>query len=125
MTDWNVRASFTEPLSRPKYSALIPNVSYTGADEEATIGNPHLKATTAYNFDLSTDYYFKSVGMVSLGVFYKRLNNVVVSEVWKATDRPQHPSRGCSMRRLRGTQIPDYLAHQCLTTPPLRRGGGL
>ena len=92
MTDWNVRASFTQTLSRPKYSALIPNVSYTVADEEATIGNPHLKATTAYNFDLSTDYYFKSVGMVSLGVFYKRLNNVVVSEVWKATEDPNIPS---------------------------------
>ncbi len=92
MTDWNVRASFTKTLSRPKYLALIPNVSYTVADEEATIGNPNLKATTSYNFDLSTDYYFKSVGLVSLGVFYKRLNDVIVAEVWKSTEDPNIPA---------------------------------
>lgn len=90
--DWNVRASFTETLSRPKYSALIPNVSYSVADEEASMGNPNLKATTSYNFDLSTDYYFKSIGLVSVGVFYKRLNNVIVNEVWKASSDPSIPS---------------------------------
>ena len=30
--------------------------------------------------------------MVSLGVFYKRLNNVVVNEVWKATEDPNIPT---------------------------------
>ncbi|MBM6992456.1 MAG: TonB-dependent receptor [Prevotella sp.] len=90
--DWNIRASFTETLSRPKYSALIPNVSYSVADEEAMIGNPTLKATTSYNFDLSTDYYFESVGLVSLGMFYKRLNNVIVNEVWKSTTDPNIPT---------------------------------
>lgn len=90
--DWNIRASFTETLSRPKYSALIPNVSYSVVDEEASMGNPNLKPTTAYNFDLSTDYYFESIGLVSLGVFYKRLNNVIVDEVWKSTTDPSIPA---------------------------------
>lgn len=90
--DWNIRASFTETLSRPKYSALVPNVSYSVADEEAMMGNPNLKATTSYNFDLSTDYYFESVGLVSLGLFYKRLNDVIVNEVWKSTTDPNIPA---------------------------------
>lgn len=92
MNDWNVRASFTETLSRPKYSWLVPSVSYTVADEEASMGNPNLKATTSYNLDLSTDYYFKSIGLVSLGVFYKRLNNVIVDEVWKSSTDPNIPN---------------------------------
>ena len=84
--DLKLRASFTETLSRPKYSALIPSVNYNRADEEATIGNPNLKPTTSYNFDLSAEYYFKSVGLVSVGFFYKSINNVIVDEVWKGMD---------------------------------------
>ena len=84
--DLKLRASFTETLSRPKYSALIPSVHYNRADEEATIGNPNLKPTTSYNFDLSAEYYFKSVGLVSVGLFYKSINNVIVDEVWKGMD---------------------------------------
>lgn len=84
--DLKLRASFTETFSRPKYSALIPSVNYNRADEEATIGNPNLKPTTSYNFDLSAEYYFKSVGLVSVGLFYKSINNVIVDEVWKGMD---------------------------------------
>ena len=76
--DGNVRASVTKSLSRPKYSALVANKSFNLADLEATIGNPNIKPTTAWNFDLSADYYFKSVGQVSVGFFYKDIKNVNV-----------------------------------------------
>ena len=74
----NIRASYTKTLSRPKYSALIANKSFNLADEEATIGDPSTKPTTSNNFDLSIDYYFKSVGLVSAGVFYKDVKSVNV-----------------------------------------------
>lgn len=74
----NIRASYTKTLSRPKYSALIANKSFNLADEEATIGDPSTKPTTSNNLDLSIDYYFKSVGLVSAGVFYKDVKNVNV-----------------------------------------------
>ena len=76
--DGNIRASYTKTLSRPKYSALIANKSFNLADEEAAIGDPNTKPTTSNNFDLSLDYYFKSIGMVSAGVFYKDVKNVNV-----------------------------------------------
>lgn len=72
----NVRASVTKTLARPKYSALIANKSFNLADQEATIGDPNIKPTTSWNIDLSADYYFKSVGMVSAGIFYKDIKNV-------------------------------------------------
>lgn len=74
----NIRASFTETLSRPKYSALIANKSFNLVDQEAAIGDPNTKPTTSFNYDLSVDYYFKSVGLVSLGLFYKDVRNVNV-----------------------------------------------
>ena len=76
--DGSVRASITKTLSRPKYSALIANKSFNLADQEATIGDPNIKPTTSWNIDLSIDHYFKSIGMVSLGLFYKDVKNVNV-----------------------------------------------
>ena len=81
---WKLRASFTETLSRPKYSYLIPSAAINTKSEArttVTLGNPDLKPATSYNFDLATEYYFKDLGLVSAGVFFKRINNFVVNEV--------------------------------------------
>jgi TonB-dependent receptor len=78
--DFKIRGSFTETLSRPKYSALIPNVNINNKDNELTLGNPELKPTTSFNFDLSADYYFKSVGLVSIGIYYKDINDFIVTQ---------------------------------------------
>lgn len=78
--DLKVRASFTETLARPKYSALVPSTALNLNDQEIVIGNPDLTPTLSYNFDLSTDYYFRSVGLVSAGIFYKRINDFIVDQ---------------------------------------------
>ena len=79
--DFKVRGSFTQTLSRPKYSALVPSVNIKRSDNEITIGNPELKPTTSYNFDLSADYYFRSIGLVSAGIFYKKIDDFIVDQV--------------------------------------------
>ena len=76
--DGNIRASVTKTLSRPKYSALIANKTYNTEDLEATIGDPSVKPATSWNLDFSVDYYFKSIGLVSAGIFYKDIKNVNV-----------------------------------------------
>lgn len=78
--DLKLRASFTETLSRPKYSALVPSTNINLAEGEIYIGNPNLTPTLSYNFDLSADYYFKSVGLVSGGIFYKRIDDFIVDQ---------------------------------------------
>ena len=90
--DLKLRASFTKTLSRPKYSALVPCIHYNIAEEEASFGNSNLKPTTSYNFDLGGEYYFESVGLVSLGLFYKNIHDVVAEEKWKSTDDPNIPA---------------------------------
>ena len=74
--DLKVRASFTNTLSRPKYADLVPNVIID--KEDIAFGNPDLNATLSYNVDLSAEYYFKSVGLVSAGLFYKKINDFIV-----------------------------------------------
>lgn len=90
--DLKLRASFTKTLSRPKYSALVPCIHYNIAEEEASFGNANLKPTTSYNFDLGGEYYFESVGLVSLGLFYKNVHDVIADEKWKSTNDPNIPN---------------------------------
>ena len=90
--DLKFRASFTKTLSRPKYSALVPCIHYNISEEEARFGNANLKPTTSYNFDLSGEYYFESVGLVSLGFFYKNVKDVIADEKWKSTNDPNIPA---------------------------------
>lgn len=75
--DLVLRGAFTTALARPNYYALTPFVGIIAGDEEITAGNPNLDATYAYNFDLMAEQYFKSVGLISGGVFYKRLKNFI------------------------------------------------
>jgi len=86
-----LRASYTKTLARPKYSDLVPCIHYNITEEEAYFGNSFLRPTTAHNFDLDAEYYFKSVGLVSLGLFYKNVQDVVVEERWKSTSDPNIP----------------------------------
>lgn len=86
LAKWNVsdnlklRGSFTTTIARPKYAALAPNISIDRNDNEITLGNPGLKPTKSYNFDLSGEYYFPSVGMVSAGLFYKKIDDFIVDQ---------------------------------------------
>lgn len=79
--DFIVRTGYNQSISRPKYSALVPGMNIKRGDNEIVIGNPGLEATTSHNIDLTGEYYWKSIGLVSAGVFYKRINGFIVDEV--------------------------------------------
>lgn len=75
--DLVLRAAYTTSIARPNYYNLVPYTSISQSNDEISIGNPDLKATYSNNFDLSGEYYFKSVGLISAGVFYKNLKNFI------------------------------------------------
>lgn len=76
--DWVYRAAFTTSLARPNYYSLAPFISVIpDVESEILAGNPNLKATYSYNLDLMAEKYYKSVGMLSGGVFYKNLNDFI------------------------------------------------
>lgn len=98
--DFKVRGSFTQTLSRPKYSALVPSVNIKRSDDEITLGNSDLEPTMSYNLDISAEYYFRSIGLVSAGVFYKKIDDFIVDltrtnveyqgHVYKLFSQPQN-----------------------------------
>lgn len=75
--DFIVRLAATTGLARPNYYALAPYVNILPGDLEIRAGNPNLKATYSWNFDLMAENYFESVGLISGGVFYKKLQNFI------------------------------------------------
>lgn len=79
--DFIWRVAFSTALARPDYYALAPYVSVFSADNKIFAGNPKLKATYSYNFDVMAEKYFKSVGILSGGIFYKHLNNFIYTYI--------------------------------------------
>lgn len=72
-----LRTAITTALARPDYYALAPFVNNIASDAEIIAGNPELDATYSYNFDFMAEKYYKSVGLLSGGVFYKNLKDFI------------------------------------------------
>ncbi|NJM50113.1 MAG: TonB-dependent receptor [Sphingomonadales bacterium] len=74
------RLAGSRSLVRPKLSDLAPRYT-VNEDAEAQFGNPDLLPYRAWNADVSAEYYFSSNGGISLGGFYKSINNFIVDSV--------------------------------------------
>lgn len=84
-----LRFAFTNTIARPNYFDLVPYAEFSPDDDELVRGNPNLEATTSMNFDLMYENYFKNVGLVSGGVFYKDIDNFIYSRVTDNFNDPQ------------------------------------
>jgi TonB-dependent receptor len=74
-----LRFAYTNTLARPNYFDLVPFREIADG-EELTIGNPELEPTTSTNLDLMAEHYFGTVGILSGGVFFKDINDFIVTE---------------------------------------------
>ncbi|WP_176465432.1 TonB-dependent receptor [Croceivirga radicis] len=72
-----LRFAWTNTLARPNYVDLIPRAEYVNEDDEIYLGNPDLNPTKSMNFDLMAEHYFQSVGILSGGLFYKKINDFI------------------------------------------------
>ncbi len=83
----NLRVAVTRGIARPNYPDLAPNQSgiicATCASQPSlsgfTTGNPNLKPQYAWNYDLLFEHYLTTVGVLSGGVFYKDLKDVILT----------------------------------------------
>lgn len=74
-----VRLAGYKSLVRPKLSKAAPRFTIN-EDEEAEFGNPDLLPYRAWNADAALEYYFSGKGALSLGVFYKSIDNFIVDQ---------------------------------------------
>jgi len=72
--DLIIKAAWTSGIARPKYYDLVPYFNINPNDLELSAGNPSLSPVRSSNLDLMFERYFKTVGILSGGVFYKKID---------------------------------------------------
>lgn len=84
--NFQIRGAYARTLGRPDLRHLAPGTQYESESEDGTslpkiiIANPELTAYHGDNFDLSLEYYFDTGGVLSAGVFYKKISGFIDGE---------------------------------------------
>ncbi len=81
---WVFRAAWTNTIGRPNYPDVVPTREFDFEEVAAgrylgslSGGNPDLEPYESMNFDLAAEYYLPSSGIVSVGLFHKRIDNPI------------------------------------------------
>lgn len=79
---FQVRAAVAQNINRPSLAAYAMNgtISVDGTNVTVSTGNPNLNPYTSDEFDLSAEWYFGGVGMLTAGVFHKKIDGLVSSQ---------------------------------------------
>jgi TonB-dependent receptor len=76
--------AWTNTISRPNWEQTRNATTIEGDEEdsevEISVGNPGLDPYEAMNFDATLSYYMPSVGMASIGAFYKDIDNFIYQQ---------------------------------------------
>lgn len=81
--NWNVneqlkaRLSFYTGAARADYDQLRPNLTFSDANLTVSGGNPDAKPEKARGVDLYLEYYSRPTGFLSIGAFYKDVDDVL------------------------------------------------
>ncbi len=88
-----LRAAWTNTFGRTNYTDLAPrnildDVDLGGGVFQGSLssGNPDLDPFESMNFDGSAEYYLAGGGIVSVGLFHKRIDNPVYSRAFTLTN---------------------------------------
>jgi TonB-dependent receptor len=73
---WDIRFAATKSLTRPDYNYFIPRQFANLNDDTGVLGNTRLKPIVSKNFDLFLSLYSNTIGLFTIGGFYKRMNNI-------------------------------------------------
>lgn len=77
-----LRGAATTSIGRPNYADLAPYASIdTSGAGTVSLGNPNLKALKSNNLDAAIEYYLPGQGVLSAGLFLKRIDNPIFTTV--------------------------------------------
>ena len=72
-----LRASYSESISRPDFRELSPAPFMDPMSDSETLGNPDLKQAAVTSYDTRWEYYFSSNENLTIGGFYKDITNPI------------------------------------------------
>jgi TonB-dependent receptor len=72
----SIRLAAYKALARPDYDLRLPRfVLVSGSPTPVTLGNPTLRDTKAWNFEVNTQVYSNTIGLISVSGFFKRIDD--------------------------------------------------
>ena len=77
----NIRFAYTRSYARPNLSDVVPSQNINFADQIISTGNPDLLPADATNLDLLFENYIQGAGVISGGLFYKRIEDFIFNQV--------------------------------------------
>jgi outer membrane receptor protein involved in Fe transport len=83
--DMNLRAAYSQSVSRPNFHELCPVQYPTPRGLRPTIGNPLLVEANITNYDLRWEWFFSPAEIVSASFFYKSLQKPIENTVTNTT----------------------------------------
>jgi TonB-dependent receptor len=88
------RFSAVRNYARPNFVDIVPFVNFDADAITLTLGNPDLQPARAWNLDLMFEKYFETIGILSIGGFYKDIDQFQFSRIDPALteDFPGFPS---------------------------------
>ncbi|QYF85811.1 TonB-dependent receptor [Brevundimonas sp. PAMC22021] len=93
MEDLVLRAAWSNTIGRPNYTDIVPRRDFNFDETSAGVfrgsiseGNPDLKPFESMNLDFSAEYYLTPAGIISLGLFYKDIENPIYNRTIDQTN---------------------------------------
>lgn len=77
----NLRFAVTSGIARANFFDLVPYLWISNEDLSISRGNSNLDPTHSWNVDLMAEHYFRSIGVLSAGFFYKKLTNIIYDRI--------------------------------------------
>jgi TonB-dependent receptor len=74
---FDVRFAYTKSLSRPRMDWMLPKRKVHGSAQLVEFGRPDLEPQIADNFDLFLSFYGNRIGLLTLGAFYKEIEDLI------------------------------------------------
>ncbi|RAJ08874.1 TonB-dependent receptor [Chitinophaga skermanii] len=81
----DLRAAATRTFARASFNEISPSTRVNPNTLAVTIGNPGLKPTFSWNYDVIGSYYLNSNSYVSAGLFYKHIKDVIYVNSYQET----------------------------------------
>lgn len=89
-TSWfDIRMSYTETESRPGYYSKSARY-YMNSSGNINEGNPDLRAQLNYNYDLYFSFYGNRLGLLTVGVFYKKMEDQIMNYTVRIIDPEEY-----------------------------------
>ena len=87
-TDWlDIRMASTKSIIYPDYRAVSPFIYYNSVNApDLDLGNTELEPALSQNYDVYASIFQNRVGLFTAGVFYKEIDNLIVSSAFRSKD---------------------------------------